>query len=54
MIVLFGAVGGALLGARTAHKRDGNRLDMAQYAAGFGIAGTLLGLIVSIVIERLV
>ncbi|PZX18533.1 hypothetical protein LX81_01167 [Palleronia aestuarii] len=54
MIVLAGALIGAVWGARLARKRGGKRLDMAQYGAACAIAGTLLGLIVTIVVERLV
>ena len=54
MIVLAGLLIGAVLGARIARKRGGTRLDMAQYAAACAIAGTLLGLIASIIVERLV
>ncbi|WP_167852637.1 hypothetical protein [Pseudotabrizicola sediminis] len=52
MIVLAGLVLGAIFGAYTARKRGGNRLDMAQYAAGYAIALMLLGLFVTIFIER--
>jgi hypothetical protein len=52
MIVLVLAVIGLLLGFRTASKRGGNRLDILQYTAGYGIAFTLLGVIITIVIER--
>lgn len=54
MIVLAGLVFGAVFGAYTARKRGGNRLDMAQYAAGYAIALMLLGLFVTIFIERMV
>lgn len=52
MIVLAGLAFGAAFGAYTAAKRGGNKLDMAQYAAGFGIAFTLLGLFATIFLER--
>lgn len=51
MIVLAGFVLGAVWGAMLARKRGGNRLDMAQYAAGFGIAMGLVGLFVTIFLE---
>ncbi|MCH2094850.1 MAG: apolipoprotein acyltransferase [Rhodobacteraceae bacterium] len=54
MIVLIIALIGAGLGAATAKRRKGNRLDIAQYAAVYGIAFTILGLIVTIAIEKLV
>lgn len=53
MIVLAGLVFGALTGASLARKRGGNRLDMAQYAAGFAIAFALVGLFVTIFVERM-
>ena len=54
MIILGALLIGVGLGLRTARKRNGNRLDMAQYAAGYGIAFTLLGILVTIIIERIV
>ncbi|MBJ3761769.1 hypothetical protein ILP92_03275 [Maribius pontilimi] len=53
MIVLAGIALGIAWGITTARKRGGNRKDMAQYAAGAGIAGALLGLIATLVVERL-
>ncbi|WP_439559880.1 hypothetical protein [Roseinatronobacter sp.] len=53
MIVIFGLVAGALLGVRSASKRGGNRLDMAQYAAVGGIIGALLGLFATIGLEKI-
>ena len=52
MIVLAGLALGALMGGNLARKRGGNRLDIAQYAAGFAIAFALLGLFVTIFIDR--
>jgi hypothetical protein len=54
MIVIAGLVFGALLGARTALKRGGKRLDALQYAAGYGIAFALLGLFLTLFIDRMV
>jgi len=54
MIIFAFAVLGILLGISAARKRNGNRLDMAQYGAGFGIAFMLLGIVASIVIERII
>lgn len=54
MIVIAGLVLGAILGAVTAVRRGGKRLDILQYAAGFGIAFCLLGLFLTIFIERMV
>ncbi|MEO9824390.1 MAG: apolipoprotein acyltransferase [Paracoccaceae bacterium] len=44
MVLFFSAVFGAVLGGITAKRRGGNRLDIAQYAAGFAIAFAILGM----------
>ncbi len=54
MIIIAGLVGGAVWGAVNARKRGGNRLDMAQYAAVWGIIGALLGLVATIAVERMI
>jgi len=53
MIVFGFALLGVLLGVTAARRRKGNRLDMAQYGAAFGIAFAILGVIVTIVIARM-
>ncbi len=53
MIVLAGFVIGAIVGAMTAKRRGGRWLDMLQYAAVYSIAFTLLGLFVTIFIDRM-
>ena len=53
MIVLVSALLGILLGLRNARRRSGNRLDMLQYAAGYGIAFALLGVFVTLAVDRL-
>lgn len=52
MIVLVFLVVGAVIGGVTARRRAGNRLDIAQYAAVYAIGFALLGLVLTIVIER--
>ena len=52
MIILGFLVIGVGLGLRAARKRNGNRLDMIQYAAGYGIAFTLIGFFVTIIVHR--
>ena len=52
MIVVGFLVIGIGLGLRAARKRNGNRLDMLQYGAGYGIAFALLGMFVTIVVHR--
>lgn len=54
MIVLAAFLLGVAWGIRTASRRGGKPLDKLQYGAAAGIAGALLGLIVTIVVERLV
>lgn len=53
MIVLAGLFGGAVLGALRARSRGGKPLDQAQYATGYGIAFGLLGMFVTIGLERM-
>ncbi len=53
MIVLVSLLIGIALGVRQARRRNGNRLDIAQYAAGYGIAFAILGVFLTILIERL-
>ena len=53
MIVLAGLALGAAFGVLQARKGGGNRLDMAQYGAVGGIIGGILGLFVTIGLERL-
>ena len=52
MIVLAGMVLGILVGSITAKNRGGQRLDILQYGAVYGIAFTLLGIFATIIIER--
>jgi hypothetical protein len=54
MIVIAGALLGAIIGAMTAKKRNGNRADMWQYGTVYAIAFALGGLILTIAIEKLV
>jgi uncharacterized membrane protein YfcA len=53
MIVIIGAILGALLGATTAKRRKGNTADIAQYAVVYAIGLALLGLALTIIIEKL-
>jgi len=52
MLVLGGFVGGTIWGGYLARRRKGNRLDMLQYAASFGIAFGLLAFFVSVILLR--
>jgi hypothetical protein len=53
MIVIGGLVLGVLLGAFTAKRRGGKPADIAQYAAVYGIVFGILGLFLTILVERL-
>ena len=54
MIVLLAALIGGAIGALTARRRKGNRLDMLQYAAVYAIAFAIGGTILSILLDRTV
>jgi hypothetical protein len=54
MIVIVCAVGGAIWGGWLAKKRGGLKKDIAQYAAGFSIFWSIVGLIATVVIDRLI
>jgi hypothetical protein len=43
---------GIAIGALTAKRRKGSVLDILQYAAGYGIAFALMGLIATIALDR--
>lgn len=53
MVWLGAMVLGAVLGAATALRRGGRKLDALQYAVGFAIAFGLIGFAASILIVRL-
>ncbi|WP_299558459.1 apolipoprotein acyltransferase [uncultured Sulfitobacter sp.] len=53
MIVIGAAIIGAIVGGMTAKKRNGNRKDIAQYAAGYGLAFMILGMFATIIIDRM-
>lgn len=53
MIWMGAILVGVVLGATTALRRGGRKLDALQYAAGYGIAFGLLGFVASLVIVRL-
>lgn len=55
MVLVVGmAILGAVLGALTARKRKGSGADIAQYAAGYGIAFALIGLVISLLLVRII
>ncbi|WP_165018773.1 hypothetical protein [Rhodobacter sp. SGA-6-6] len=53
MLVIGGLVIGALWGGFSAKRRGGKPADIAQYAAVYAILLGLLGLFLTIAIERL-
>jgi hypothetical protein len=53
MIVIGAAILGILIGGITARKRKGNRKDIAQYAAGYGMAFLIVGMFTTVIIDRL-
>ncbi len=54
MITIVAMLLGAVWGGFIARRRKGNRADIAQYAAGFGIAFALAGFILTLLLEKLV
>ncbi|WP_114286763.1 apolipoprotein acyltransferase [Candidatus Halocynthiibacter alkanivorans] len=52
MIVIILALIGGYIGQRNAAKRGGNRLDRAQYGVVYGIVFGLIGLFVTVLVER--
>lgn len=53
MLVLVGLILGAIIGAMTAKRRGGNRLDLLQYGAVFALIGAVIGLFVTVGVERM-
>lgn len=54
MIVIAGLILGAIVGALRARARQGNKLDIAQYAAVHAIIFAVLGMFLTILIDYLV
>ena len=50
-VALVGVIG-ALIGVFNAKKRGGNRKDMAQYAAGYAMAFVIVGMILTVILDR--
>jgi prolipoprotein diacylglyceryltransferase len=53
MIVIAGFILGAFWGWRRATARDGNRFDHIQYALAYSIAFALVGMFLTIAVERM-
>jgi len=54
MIIIAGLVIGAVWGVIYVRRRNGSGFDIAQYAAVWGIIGTIIGVILTIGVERLI
>lgn len=52
MIMIAAALLGAFLGIRNVRKRKGSGWDMAQYAAVYAIAFSLVGLVITLIVHR--
>lgn len=52
MIVIAGLIVGIILGIVKAKRSGGTGMDMAQYAAAYGIAFCLLGVITTLLLTR--
>ncbi|WP_081805500.1 apolipoprotein acyltransferase [Actibacterium mucosum] len=53
MIFLPLAAIGAIYGALQARRRKGNGFDIAQFAIGYAIAFGLIGLLATVVLDRM-
>jgi Na+-driven multidrug efflux pump len=53
MIVIAGLVLGAATGAITAKRRGGSTADILQYAAGYGLAFTIVASLLTFGLSRL-
>jgi hypothetical protein len=53
MFVFGGMLIGAVLGGMTAQRRGGRPLDIAQYAAGYGILFAVIGVALTVAINRI-
>ena len=52
MIVIAAFLVGVTGGALRARSRQGNRLDMAQYAATYGIIFAIIGVFITVALGR--
>ncbi len=53
MVVILGALAGGIWGMRSARQGGGDRKDIAQYTAVGAIVGGLVGLFVTIGLEKI-
>jgi len=54
MIAIGLALVGVVIGGLTARRRNGNRKDIAQYAAGYGMAFLIVGMFLTVLIHNIV
>ena len=54
MIIIGLALIGAIFGVISARRRSGNGLDMAQYGASYGIAFAIVGLLITVFVDRMI
>ena len=54
MIVILSLILGAVTGTLVARRRNGNRLDMAQYGAVYAIVFGLIGMVTTLILEKMV
>lgn len=52
ILAIVGFFLGAFVGALQARRRGGKGIDMAHYAAIYGIAGGILGTLVTVILSR--
>jgi len=52
MLVIGGALLGAVIGGLTAKKHGGKSLDIAQYATAGAIAFAVIGMVATLIIHR--
>ncbi|MEQ9260814.1 MAG: hypothetical protein RIG84_17140 [Roseovarius sp.] len=53
MIVLIGAIAGALIGGMIARRRKGSLADILQYGFVYAVAFALAGLFLTLIIHRM-
>jgi hypothetical protein len=53
MVILVALVFGALMGWGVARRRGGRGLDQLQYAAGYAIAWGIVGVFVTVLLDRM-
>lgn len=53
MLPIFAFVAAGLFGGLRARKKGGNRMDMAQYAAIYGIVTYLVVLVIGVIVGRI-